>query len=224
MTEIEFLSQFVTDRRLALFLDRLQYRTRYVTVVLEDIFQSHNASAVLRTCDCFGIQNVHFLEKTNTYAINDQVALGASQWLTIQRYSGAHDDSPGQAIPSLREKGYRIVATTPHGDDQALEEFDPSTGPFALVFGTELNGLSEEVIQKADVHLKIPMFGFTESLNISVSAGVILHHLIWRLHQSGLNIFLNEEEKEEILLTWLRNSIKRSDLIENYYQQKPDRR
>ncbi len=191
---LEYLSTFVTPERLALFNKVLNERTKYITVVLEDIFQSQNASAVLRTCDCFGIQNVHVIENRNTFDVNKEVALGSSKWLTIQKYNQAENNSL-QAIQTLRKNGYRIVATTPHRNDQSLNDFDLLKGKTAVIFGSELPGISEIIMNEADEFLKIPMYGFTESFNISVSAALVLHHLSGKLRDlKGLNWRLTEAE------------------------------
>jgi tRNA (guanosine-2'-O-)-methyltransferase len=209
---IKYLEQFITTERLELFHKLLNQRTRYITVVLEDIYQSQNASAVLRTADCFGIQDVHIIENKNKYQINPDVALGASKWLNLVKYNQQKNNTL-EAISHLRQKGYRIVATTPHTQDVSLEDFDLTQGKTALFFGTELKGLSNEMIDHADEFLKIPMFGFTESFNISVSAAIILHHLTTSLRKSEINWQLSDHEKEEILLTWLKKTIKKSSLL-----------
>lgn len=217
---IKYLSGFVAEKRFQNFQDLINYRTRYITVVLEDIFQPHNASAVLRTCDCFGIQDVHIIEDKNQYTINPDVALGASKWLSLYKHSVGKNISI-ETLENLREKGYRIVATTPNKDDVNLEHFDLKKGKIALFFGTELNGLSNTVIDNADEYLNIPIFGFTESFNISVSAAIILHHLSNKLRNSKINWELSENEKSEILLTWLRSSIKKVEGIEKDFLVNP---
>ncbi len=209
---IKHLSNFVTENRFSLFNKIVQDRTRYMTLVLENIFQAHNASAVLRSCDCFGVQDVHIIENENKYTLNPDVALGSSNWLNIQRYNATENNSLA-AINTLKEKGYRIIATTPHTNDISLEKFDISKGKFALMFGSELPGLSKIALDNADEFLKIPMYGFTESFNISVSAAVILHHLSLKLRQSEIDFTLSQKEKDEIILNWLKQSIKKSDLI-----------
>src|SRR5512145_3305994 len=146
---ITHLSGFVTERRVSLFDARLEQRTRYITVVLENIFQAHNASAVIRSCECFGVQDVHFIENKNDYRISPDVALGAEKWLNIYRYNKQPENSL-QTIKSLKNKGYRIVATTPHKNDCTLDEFDLRKGKVALLFGSELNGLSPESMNLAD--------------------------------------------------------------------------
>ncbi len=214
---IDYLSNCITPERNSLFEKVLEQRTSYITVVLEDIFQPQNASAVLRTCDCFGIQNVHVIENRNTFNVDTEVAMGASKWLSIHKYNQAENNSL-QAIRYLKSNGYRIVATTPHKNDLLLPDFDLTKGKTALVFGSELPGISEAVQEEADEFLKIPMAGFTESFNISVSAAVILFHLTEKLkNQPEIQWQLSSEEKDEVKLHWLRNTLKRSPLLEKRF-------
>lgn len=215
----EYLKQFITERRWELFKQVIEKRTRYITVVLEDIFQAQNASAVLRTCDCFGIQDVHIIENTNEFQINPDVELGAAQWLNLNSYN-VQENNTLSAIDNLRKNGYRIVATTPHSNDTELENFDLKKGKVALFFGSEQPGLSQIMLDNADEFLKIPMYGFTESFNISVSAAIILHFLKFELEKTSINWQLQEHEKKEILLNWLKYSIKDSELIIKEYKRR----
>ncbi len=215
---IEHLASYLTPNRQALFNSVLQQRTRYLTVVLEDIFQPQNASAVLRTCDCFGIQDVHIVENRNDFEVDREVAMGASKWLSLKKYNQLEQNSL-EAIRQLKADGYRIVATSPHINDQELHNFDMSKGKAALVFGSELPGISEIIKDEADEFLKIPMYGFTESFNISVSAAIILHHLTLKMKQdAAIEWNLSQEEQQEIKLEWIRRSIKRSELIEQRFR------
>jgi tRNA (guanosine-2'-O-)-methyltransferase len=217
---IQYLQQFVTERRLKLFDSRLEYRTRYLTVVLEDIFQPHNASAVLRSCECFGVQDVHIIENRNVYRINPDVALGSYKWLTLKRYNLPGDNTT-KALTSLREEGYRIIAAMPHKRDCDLEEYDLSKGKTALVFGSELEGLSPIAIELADGFIRVPMVGFTESLNISVSAAICIQYLTAGLRKSTLPWGLGEDEKQDLKLIWLKNTIKKSDQIAQAFLDDP---
>ena len=212
---LQHLYQFISDNKRNLFEQNIQYRTRHITLVLEDIFQPHNASAVLRTCDCFGIQDVHIIENKNEYEVNPDVALGSSKWLNLHKYNQTENNTVN-TFNSLRKQGYRIVATTPHKNDCSLEDLNLDT-KIALVFGTELNGLSQTAIDNADEFVKIPMYGFTESFNISVSAAIILHHLTEKLRNSLLKWELTDIEKTEIKLNWVKNVVKRSDLLEQEF-------
>ncbi|WP_167606489.1 TrmH family RNA methyltransferase [Maribellus sediminis] len=216
---LEYLSGYLTPQRLNLFNQVIEERTNYLTVVLEDIFQPQNASAVLRTCDCFGIQNVHIIENRNNFKVDREVAMGSSKWLTLKKYNEEEQNSL-EAIRSLKDQGYRIVATTPHINDQALHDFDLTKGKAALVFGSELPGVTDTIAEEADEFLKIPMYGFTESFNISVSAAIILHHLTLRMRQDEtINWKLTDEEKDDLKLEWIRRSLKRSELIEQRFMK-----
>ena len=213
------LSKFISEARLDTFNRVIAKRTRYLTVVLEDIYQSQNASAVLRTCDCLGIQDVHVIENKNTFDVNPDVVLGSSKWLNLERYNEQTFNTI-EAIKKLKADGYRIVATTPHKDDKDLDDFTLEAGKTALLFGTELTGLTKEAMDMADEYLKIPIVGFTESFNISVSAAIIIYQLTQKLRSSGINWHLSELEKDTLMLEWLRKSIKSSELIEAEYRKR----
>ncbi|HKJ41813.1 MAG TPA: RNA methyltransferase [Sunxiuqinia sp.] len=216
---ITYLSDFLTPERKELFERILDLRTRYLTVVLEDIYQPQNASAVLRSVDCFGLQDVHVVENRNVFTVDREVAMGASKWLNVSKYNQFENNSL-EAVRQLRKNGYRIVATTPHDGDTNLEDFDLGKGKTTLVFGTELTGISETVKNEADEFLKIPMYGFTESFNISVSAAIILHHLSLKLRDDPeIEWRLSEDEKAEIKLNWIKKTLKRSELLEERYNE-----
>ena len=214
-TEIlNYLQSFLTPRRRSLFEKVLAQRTNHLTVVAQDVYQLHNTSAVVRSCDVFGIQNIHVIEEKIPRRIDKEIAMGAQKWVDINRYT-----SSKLCIENLREQGYRIVATSPHGDSQSLDNFDIST-PAALFFGTERDGLSEEIIQQADATIRIPMVGFTESLNISVSAAIILQSLTSRMRNSEVEWQFSEKEKNNILMDWTKKTIKNSEeIIEHFLNQ-----
>jgi tRNA (guanosine-2'-O-)-methyltransferase len=214
---IAFLEQFVTTDRAQRMRTVLAERTRYLTVTLEEIYQPHNASAVLRTCDSLGVQDVHIIESRNRYRLNPGVELGSAQWLTLHRY-GERDGGTVAAIETLRRRGYRIVATSPHNGPVTLDTFDLERGPAALLFGTELDGLSSAALELADEYLVIPMFGFVESFNISVSAAVILHTLTTQLRRSSIDYHLSEDEQTTLQLDWLRATIRRVELLEREFE------
>ena len=216
---IQFLSGFVTPERLSLFNKILSLRTNYLTVVLEDLYQTQNTSAVVRTADCFGIQNVHVIENKHTFEVNPDVVMGASNWVSVIQHNGTAMNTPA-ALQKLRREGYRIVVATPHDHDVDLENFDLEKGKAAIVFGCERPGLTEWAMKEADEYMKIPMVGFTESLNVSVAVAVTLHHLTHQLrNHTDIDWHLTEIEKQEILLDWLRTSIKRVDLLEEKFQE-----
>ncbi|MBA3986678.1 MAG: RNA methyltransferase [Flavobacteriales bacterium] len=208
---LEYLESFLTDRRNALLKEVASKRTRHFTVVTEDVFQLHNTSAVMRTCDIFGIQDLHVVEEIKGKRIDKEIALGAQKWVDLHRY-----DKIGTCLHSLKEKGYRIIATTPHENSQMLEDFD-ITEKAAFIFGKESTGLSDKVMGQADDFLKIPMYGFTESLNISVSAAIILQDVVSKVKRSTINWQLPQEEQDEKRLDWMTKSIKSIDSILKKY-------
>jgi tRNA (guanosine-2'-O-)-methyltransferase len=212
---IEYLSGFISENRKKKFEEVIKWRTRHITVILEDIYQPHNASAVLRSCDCFGIQDIHVIENRNRYNVNPDVALGSPKWLDIIKYNKKENNTL-DCISALKKEGYRIVATTPHKDDCNIEDLKID-GKLALMFGTELEGISPLAKAHADEFVKIPMFGFTESFNISVSAAICLHTMTGKLHASDIPWQLTDKEKSEVLLKWLRSSINKAELIEREF-------
>ncbi|MEI6122670.1 MAG: RNA methyltransferase [Bacteroidota bacterium] len=215
---IDYLSGFVTENRLERFDTVIKSRTRHITIALEDIYQPHNASAVLRTCDCTGIQDIHIIENENTYHVNQDVALGSSKWVSLIKYNSSENNTMA-CISNLKEQGYSIVATTPHKNDCMIDEL-PLESKTALFFGTELNGISHELIEHADAFVKIPMYGFTESYNISVSAAICLYSLTQRLRNSNVNWHLSETEIVDIKLQWLKNTLLDAALLEKEFQKK----
>jgi tRNA (guanosine-2'-O-)-methyltransferase len=212
---LEHLMSFVSEERKKRFDDILQHRTRHITVVLEDIYQPHNASAVLRSCDLTGVQDVHIIENGNDYSVNPEVALGSSKWLDLIKYN-EKDNNTLDTFAKLKNNGYTIVATTPHKYNFNLDTL-PIDKKIAIVFGTELTGLSDLAISNADEYLRIPMYGFTESYNISVSAALTLFTLTQRLRESNINWQLNDDEITDILLDWARSSVGRSEVIERHF-------
>ena len=208
---LTFLENILTENRKAKFQKVLENRTKHFTVVVEDIFQMHNASAVMRSCEVFAIQELNVIEQRYGKSIDKEIAMGAQKWVDINTF-----DSITNCVDVMKSKGYQIIATTPHENDCVMDDFDISK-PSALFFGTERDGLSEEILQRADGFLKIPMAGFTESLNISVSAAIIIQNLTNRLRQSDIDWHLTEAEILEKRLTWAKNSIKDIKLIEERY-------
>ena len=193
----EALSELYSDNKRSLFDRLVQYRTRHIAVVLEDIYQSHNASAVLRSCDCFGVQDVHVVENRNPFNPAGDVAVGSSKWVDYYKHRDIKE-----AYRHLHDKGYRIIATLPHENDTMIGDLDLST-PVALVFGTELTGLTNEAIDGADGYVKIPMYGFTESFNISVCAALSLFSTTERIRRDPAIAWqMSAEEQLDLKLYW----------------------
>lgn len=220
-----FLRACVSDNRLQRFEEVLKHRTRHLSVVLENIYDPYNASACLRTCDCFGVQDVHVVESRNQFKPNPDIALGASKWLTIHQYSSQNEvgqdpdddeDRDDRALPNttataecfaaLRENGYRILATSPRQNSTPLDAISV-TSKTAIVLGSENFGVSDFAIAEADELIHIPMFGFTESFNISVSAAIILQQMASLLHASDTPWQLTEVEAEAIRGLWVRKTL-----------------
>jgi tRNA (guanosine-2'-O-)-methyltransferase len=207
----EYLEGFVSERRRGRLHDVLEERTNHMTLVLEDVYQTHNFSAVLRSADIFGIQTTNFIENRNKYKISEDVSMGSTQWLTLNRYQKFENNTQA-CLSDLKQQGYKIVATSLHKNSVSLDELDISK-PFALVFGTELTGISKDVEEMADEFVKLPMYGFTESFNISVCAALCMHQLSTRIRKEVPDYGLSLAKKEDIYIEWLKASIRKHDLI-----------
>ncbi|MEC3966925.1 RNA methyltransferase [Flagellimonas halotolerans] len=211
---LTYLETYLTEERKQRFLDVLQQRTKHITVAVEDVYQLHNTSAIIRSCDVFGVQDVHVIEDRFGKRLDKNIAMGAEQWVDVHRYQTTTD-----CISKLKEDGYQIIATTPHNDSTILPDFFPAIKS-AIFFGTEKEGLSEEVMQQADGFLKIPMVGFSESLNVSVSAAIIIQQLAQKVRDSDLNWQLTDIEVFEKRLDWTKKSIKDVEGILKRYLSK----
>ena len=199
----EALAELYSENKRQLFDRLVQHRTRHIAVVLEDIYQSHNASAVLRSCDCFGVQDVHVVENRNPFNPAGDVAVGSSKWVDYYKHSNIR-----QAYRHLHDKGYRIIATLPHENDTMIGDLDLSS-PVALVFGTELTGLTSEAVDGADGYVKIPMYGFTESFNISVCAALSLFSTTERIRRDPtIHWQMSADEQLELKLYWSLQAIR----------------
>ncbi len=215
---IAHLSELLTPEKRERMEQVIALRTSCIQVVLEDIFQPHNASAVMRSCECFGIQNLHVIENKNKYVLNREVAMGSSKWIHLHRYREPGGQNTSECLASLREQGCRIVATSLDPSSIPLDQL-PLDQKTALCFGTEEDGLSRTILDEADAHVHIPMFGFTQSFNISVSAALCLHDLRKRLPDYTDDWQLQGAEKREALLLWLRNSVRNYDIQERVFLQ-----
>lgn len=212
---IEYLSGYVSENKKEKIARVLEDRTRHISLLLEDLYQPHNASACLRSSECLGIQDIHIIETKHEYRPNNDVALGSSKWLTLHRY---HQTS--SCLDTLRTRGYHLVATSPDADGYDLKTL-PLDRPVALLFGTEEKGLKPETLAAAESTLRLPMYGFTQSFNISVTVAMTLSRLVERLRESDIQWKLSEEEKQDITLSYYRRIIKRHDLLEeNFWENK----
>ncbi|MGY5351166.1 TrmH family RNA methyltransferase [Wenyingzhuangia sp. IMCC45533] len=216
---LNYLETFVTEKRKAAFKKVLSNRTRHFAVVLEDLFQKHNWSAVVRSCDVFGVQDVYTIENKYRAYISNGVGKGSQKWIDFHRFKN-NENNTQDCVDALRENGYQIIVTTPHEESSFVADFDISKKS-AFVFGVEGTGVSNELMSKADGYLKIPMVGFTESLNVSVAAAITLQNTTDRLRRSDLNWQLTKEEQDELYAQWIEKSIGSVKQIkERYYQDK----
>jgi len=212
---IEYLRAFATEERYRRIAEIAALRTRHFCVVVENLYQSHNISAILRTVECLGVQEVHIIENNFQYEISQQVALGANKWLSVYQHNQLENNTL-QCLEMVKKQGYKIIATLPSENDCLLDEL-PIEEKTAFVFGTELDGLTQDAIAMADGFVKIPMYGFTESYNVSVSVALTMMNVCGRLRKSEINWRLSEEEQTDLELQWLKKSIKDIDrIIERY--------
>ncbi len=217
----QHFSQFVSEHKKE-FIDRvLLHRTRYVTIVLEDIYQSHNASAVMRTCECLGLQDVHVIETSSQWMTNKKVLKGSDKWLNVIRYRKKNTNNTKDCFDQLQEQGYRIAVTDPSPDGVSIEEIALNK-PLAIVMGNELRGSSGYALQRADMKVHIPMVGFTESMNISVSAAICLNSVLSRLRKTNQPWGLSEVEKEMLRLEWYKKIVRRAELLEREFLRSID--
>jgi tRNA (guanosine-2'-O-)-methyltransferase len=207
------LYKIITPSKQEMFDRIAAERTNFLTVSLENVYQEHNASAVLRSCDCFGIQQLHVIEKDNQYKVQRDIALGAGRWVDMFNYDQGGNPTM-DCVNNLRSKGYRIVATSPHANEKTINDIDISQ-PMALIFGTERRGISDEVKATADEFVSIPMYGFTESFNISVSVAITLNVLRQRLEKSSVDWKLSQEEQLLLKLKWCRKILRGGQELED---------
>lgn len=194
-----YLESFVTSQRLAKIDTVLAQRSRHLTVVAEDFHDPHNASALLRTCERLGIQDIHVVENFNTFKARVGAASGATKWVTLHRYDKVEQNNTLTCCQKLRSQGYRLVATSPH-----LKALPPEAIPvdqkIAIIFGSERYDVFPQALETAEYQLKIPMIGFVESLNVSVSAAVCLYTLTQRFRNLDVKWQLSEQEKRDLRL------------------------
>lgn len=213
---LEQFREILTPHKVELFKRIAEDRTRHICIALEDLFHEHNASAVIRSCDCFGIQNLYTIEDKNKYVLQRNIALGSGRWIDLHRFTNKETAS-SDCINHLRAQGYKIVATSPHANAYTAETL-PLEAPVALFFGTERRGLSDETFSIADYHLAIPMYGFTESLNLSVSVAIVLQSLRNRLHQGSIDWKLSPEAQNALQIVWSTRILNGGEALEKQFR------
>jgi tRNA (guanosine-2'-O-)-methyltransferase len=213
---ISKLSGVINDNRITVLDEVLKQRTRYLTVVLDDIYRPQNASAIMRTSECLGIQDLHAIQDRNDHKVNPGVVKGATKWIEINCYSNSIGRM--KCVDNLKQQDYNIVAMTLSKDCISLEEL-PVDKKFALCFGCEETGLSKDIENNADYKVKIPITGFTQSYNVSVSAGISLYYLINKIKDTQQNWQLTKEEKEKLLIDWLSKSTPTGEVLLEKYKE-----
>ena len=212
----EYLSSFLVESRIDTLNRALDMRTEYLTVMTENMFHAQNASAIVRHCEAFGVQNIHTVEDLCPFLPTLNIALGTDKWIDVKRHATTTD-----AIKDLRKEGYRIIATTPHHKSCTPETFDVKKGKFVLVFGTEKTGVSEEIMAEADEFLQIPMCGMVDSLNVSASAAILIYMLSQRMRLECDDWHLSDEKRTRTLYDWYRYAVRDSEaLLERKYPKK----
>ncbi len=215
---LHFLKKFVTPARQEKILHLLPQRTRHVAAVLEDVSQSHNAAAVLRSCEALGVQNVYAIEQHHPLELKQKISQGAAKWLTLIRFSHQEYMDPLTAcISTLKEQQYTVIGTSPHAT-KTLQQV-AITGKVALMFGTEETGLSSAAIAACDDLIALPQYGFVESLNVSVCAALCLYDLTTRLRSSTIDWHLSPQEQAELELHWLELSLEHPQALKNRFLQ-----
>ncbi|MBP3424442.1 MAG: RNA methyltransferase [Alistipes sp.] len=200
---IEYLAQFMLPERLATLQRAVANRTKYMTLLAENMFHPQNASALVRHCEAFGVQNLHTVQTLCKFNPNVDIVRGTDKWIDIHRHN-----STAEALAALKSEGYRIIATTPHRESCTPESFDVTKGKFAIVMGTEKTGISDEVMAAADEFMRIPMCGMVESLNVSACAAIIVYMLSERMRHEVEGWQLTEQEQTRTLYKWIVQTVK----------------
>lgn len=200
---LEYMTQFITEERREVLRRTVSKRTHYMRILTENMFHPQNASAIMRHCEAFGIQQIHTVEDRCKFDPSVNIVRGTQKWVDVE-----HHENTREALAALKAEGYRIVATTPHRCSATPESFDVTKGKFALVFGTEHAGISDEVIEAADDFLMIPMCGMVESLNVSASAAILIYMLSERIRQSVEDWQLSDAEQLKLLTRWTITSVR----------------
>ena len=200
---LDYMTRFITDERRDVLQRTVAQRTHYMRILTENMFHPQNASAIMRHCEAFGIQQIHTVEDRCKFDPSVNIVRGTQKWVDVE-----HHETTAEALKALKSEGYRIVATTPHRCSATPETFDVTKGKFALVFGTEHAGISDEVIEAADDFLMIPMCGMVESLNVSASAAILIYMLSERIRQSVDGWQLTDAEQLKLLTRWTMSSVR----------------
>ena len=201
------LEPFVTAARLARMRQVLAQRLAWFTVVLDNLFDPHNISAVLRSCDAFGVQNVHVIESVETFKVNREISMRADKWLTLHRWR-----SFAECRTALKRRRFTLLATSVAADALPLDAA-PCDRRVAVVLGNEHRGVSEATRAACDGVVTIPMHGFVESLNVSVAAALVIAGCAGRMRRAGRQVLLSPRERSAVWNTWMRQQVKHPDQV-----------
>ena len=203
----DYLQQFLTNERLSKIEHFSKESSDFVLPVMEDVYQFRNAAAIVRSVEACGFHHVVALEEENVFNPNLKVTKGAETWVQVEKMPNNLD-----SLKEIKSRGYRILAVSPEKNAIMLPDYEVKE-PIALVFGTELEGVSDEILDFADETLAIPMFGFTKSFNVSVAAAICMYELKQKLMKSGIEYQLSDQKLLELKIRWAKNSIKSSEQI-----------
>lgn len=210
----EYVSGFLTDERLRKIEHFSQESSDYILPVVEDIYQFRNAAAIVRSVEACGFHKVIAMEQENIFDPNLRVTKGADTWVEVEKMPRTLD-----SLKTIKERGYKIVAVSPERNATMLPNYQP-VAPLALVFGTEWEGTTDELLDFADETLAIPMYGFTQSFNVSVAAAICFYDLKQKLVNSGINYKLSPQKLLEMKIRWAVNSIPSGKaILERYLKQ-----
>ena len=207
----DYLKQFLTDVRLSKIEHFSQESSDFVLPVMEDVYQFRNAAAIVRSVEACGFHHVVALEEENVFNPNLKVTKGAETWVKVEKMPNNLD-----SLKEIKNRSYKILAVSPENNATMLPDYEVKE-PIALVFGTELEGVSDEILEFADETLAIPMYGFTKSFNVSVAAAICMYELKQKLMKSGIDYKLSEEKLLEMKIRWTVNSIRSGEeLLERF--------
>lgn len=210
----QYLSTFLTAERLAKIEHYAPQSSDFILPVMEDVYQFRNAAAIVRSVEACGFHKIVALEKENIFDPNLKVTKGADTWVEVEKMPWQLD-----SVKEIKKRGYRIVAVSPENNATMLPDFQISE-PVALIFGTEWQGVTEEILDFADETLAIPMYGFTRSFNVSVAASICMYELKQKLLHSGLDYLLSDEKQLRTKIRWAARSIPSGDEIMRHFLTK----
>ncbi|CAN4082648.1 unnamed protein product [Withania somnifera] len=193
---LEALNPSIMDLRKERFRHAVKNPTYSVCLMVEDLSDFGNVSATFRSADALGIQSAHVVacDSSKRYRENRHVSMGAEKWLDIELWDFVHE-----CFKVLKSRGYRITTTHLGMDTVSVYDMDWSC-PTAIVVGNELRGISQEALESSDLHCSIPMKGMVDSFNVSVAAGLLMHHAgCDRTSRLGMHGDLTSEESQILL-------------------------